>query len=338
MKEIIIKSNEAGQRFDKFLKKYLPAAPAGFVYKMLRKKNILLNGKKASGSEKLKEQDIVKLFLSEETVQKFSADVSTGGYREIPAAKLDILYEDAHVLAVNKPAGMLSQKAKPEDVSMVEYVIHYLLRTGELTEEELCTFKPSICNRLDRNTSGIIMAGKSLAGLQKLGELFKERTLSKYYLCLAMGMVREPRHICGYLCKDKKNNVAAVKEQKETEEDLPIETEYEPVAWNQELSLLRVHLITGRTHQIRAHLASTGHPILGDAKYGAERHFSYYRKKYHLRWQMLHAYELVMPELAGEFSPLSGKRICAPVPGTFYKIIEETAWEHGTQEALEVLH
>lgn len=338
MREIIIKNNEAGQRFDKLLRKYLPQAPASFIYKMLRKKNILLNGKKASGSEMLQERDTVKLFLSEETIGKFSSDRKGEDYETLSPVKLDILYEDAHVLAINKPAGMLSQKAKPEDRSLVEYVIQYLLRKGELIGKDLCTFKPSVCNRLDRNTSGIIMAGKSLSGLQKLGELFKERTLAKYYLCLVNGKVREPRHICGYLCKDKEANIVVVKQQKETQEDLPIETEYEPVAWSQELSLLRVHLITGRTHQIRAHLASIGHPILGDTKYGTKKVPSYYRKKYKIQWQMLHAYELVMPELTGEFTPLSKKRIYAPVPGTFYEIIKETAWEHGTQEALEVLH
>lgn len=338
MREIIIKSNEAGQRFDKLLKKYLPAAPAGFIYKNLRKKNILLNGKKASGSEKLKEKDAVKLFLSEETIARFSSGGMQEEYWKISPVKLDILYEDAHVLAVNKPAGMLSQKAKPGDLSLVEYLIQYLLGKDAIAEEDLHTFKPSICNRLDRNTSGIVMAGKSLPGLQKLGELFRERTLAKYYLCLVKGAVRESGYICGYLCKDRNSNMVTVKKQKKTKEDLPIETEYEPIAWNQELSLLKVHLITGRTHQIRAHLASVGHPILGDIKYGTERLYTYYRKNFQLQWQMLHAYELVMPELDGEFASLSGKRIYAPLPETFYKIIKETAWEHGTQEALGVLH
>lgn len=338
MREIIIKSNESGQRFDKLLRKYLPEAPSGFVYKMLRKKNILLNGKKASGSEKLKERDTVKLFLSDETIEKFSSAKGREEYEKLPPVKLDILYEDTHVLAVNKPAGMLSQKAKPGDTSLVEYVIQYLLRRGSISQEDLCTFKPSVCNRLDRNTSGIIMAGKSLAGLQKLGELFQERTLFKYYLCLVNGKIREPRHICGYLCKDKRTNMVTVKQQKETEKDLPIETEYEPVAWSQELSLLRVHLVTGRAHQIRAHLALIGHPILGDPKYGTKKFPVSCRENYKLQWQMLHAYELVMPELTGEFAPLSERRIYAPVPGTFYEIIKETAWEHGTREALEVLH
>ena len=153
MREIRITENEAGQRLDKLLAKFLKEAPKSFLYKMLRKKNITLNGKKASGSEKLSQGDAVKLFLSEETIEKFSGnasdpaqDVYTGR-----AEALDILYEDTHVLLLNKPAGMLSQKAREEDVSAVEHLTRYLLDTGALTKEALKTFRPSVCNRLDRN-------------------------------------------------------------------------------------------------------------------------------------------------------------------------------------------
>ena len=204
MKETIIKENESGQRLDKYLKKYLPQAPGSFIYKMLRKKNITLNGKKAAGQEKLNTGDSIKFFLAEETIDKFTGNAAAS--ESYPVKKdLEIIYEDDNILLINKPAGMLSQKAKKEDVSLVEYVIGYLLSNGSVTKEELLTFHPGICNRLDRNTSGMVVAGKSLAGLQIMGEAFKERTLAKYYLCLVKGCIKETSHIRGYLKKDEEN-------------------------------------------------------------------------------------------------------------------------------------
>ncbi|MGN1377596.1 MAG: pseudouridine synthase, partial [Dorea sp.] len=156
MKEIIIKENEAGQRLDKFLKKYLSEAPASFIYKMLRKKNIVLNTKKASGNEHLTQGDSVKLFLSDETIEKFSVRETLTCHTK--SEKLDIIYEDEHVLLINKKAGVLSQKSRKEDVSLVEYVTDYLVQSGKITKDDLRTFHPAVCNRLDRNTSGLIVA------------------------------------------------------------------------------------------------------------------------------------------------------------------------------------
>ena len=175
MKELIIHDNEAGQRLDKLLRKYLSEAPGSFIYKMLRKKNIVLNGKKATGNEHLKKGDSVKLFLADDTIAKFQAAGKTVEESIKNTVKLDVIYEDQNVIFINKPSGMLSQKAKETDVSVVENVTAYLLESGQLTRENLKTFRPSICNRLDRNTSGLIVAGKSLAGLQQMGELFKKR-------------------------------------------------------------------------------------------------------------------------------------------------------------------
>ena len=203
MRELVISKYEAGQRFDKFLAKYMELAPKSFFYKMMRKKNITLNGKKAAGNEKLEKGDTVKLFLSEETIEGFREKkkraVHTG-------AKLDILYEDEQVMLINKPAGMLSQKAEKGDISMVEHLISHLLDTGEVTEEMLKTFRPSLCNRLDRNTSGIVAAGKTLQGLQMLSGLFKERTLHKYYLCIVKGVIKEEQDVRGWLLKNEKTN------------------------------------------------------------------------------------------------------------------------------------
>ena len=157
MKEFIIEENEAGQRFDKYLAKLLREAPKSFFYKMLRKKNITLNGKKATGNEKLLKGDTIKLFLSDETFDKFA------GSSQVARAycELDIVYEDPDIIIINKPAGMLSQPADDGEPSLVEYLTGYLLKKGDLTEEQLKTFRPSVCNRLDRNTSGMVCAGKS---------------------------------------------------------------------------------------------------------------------------------------------------------------------------------
>ena len=339
MKEIIINGNEAGQRFDKYLKKYLSEAPGSFIYKMLRKKNIVLNGKKADGSEKLNVGDSVKLFLSDDTLEKFASPAKNQKtVKKLPELSLDIVYEDENVLFINKPSGLLSQKAESSDVSVIEYITDYLLKTNQITPEELRTFHPAVCNRLDRNTSGLITAGKSLAGLQILSELFKDRTLKKYYLCIVKGKVERPHHISGFLKKDEKTNKVTVLKQAKGKDVMPIETEYLPIAWNEEMTLLKVHLITGRTHQIRAHLSSTGHPLLGDYKYGNRAWNDLYKKKFKIEDQVLHAYELKLPGMEKPLDNLSKKKFQAKVPALFWQLIKETTWEHGIQEALEVLH
>lgn len=324
MKEIRIGENESGQRLDKFLLKYMSRAPKSFIYKMLRKKNITLNGKKAQGNEQLRQGDAVKLFLSDDTIGKFSEHRPAGYVEE---AELDILYEDKHTIFINKPAGMLSQKAKVEDVSLVEYLTAYLLKTGQISEEALATFRPSVCNRLDRNTSGIVAAGKSLAALQQLSAMFRERSLRKYYLCLVHGKVTEARRISGFLSKDERTN--RVKVQRGREEQAPgkeesrIETEYRPLRTGDVVTLLEVHLITGKTHQIRAHLASEGHPIIGDYKYGVRSVNDRFKKEYGLSSQLLHSCRLCFPDCGGALSELSGKEITAPVPDLFRRICRE---------------
>ncbi len=327
MKELMIRPNEAGQRLDKFLAKYMDRAPKSFFYKMMRKKNITLNGRKAAGNEQLQEGDVVKLFLSDETIENFSSyRLAAGALQQasFPSAKstgirLEILYEDAHTVFINKPAGMLSQKAAPEDVSLVEHLTAYLLESGQITAEELRTFRPSICNRLDRNTSGIVAAGKSLAALQELGRMFRERDLRKYYLCLVKGRVPEKRRISGWIVKDERRNQVTVTEEK-TAGASRIETEYRPVSRGESLTLLEVHLITGKTHQIRAHLASEGYPLIGDYKYGDRRENERFRRKYGLSSQLLHAARLCMPQCSGALAELSGKEIRAPLPELFEQI------------------
>ncbi len=315
MKQILVSKNEAGQRLDKLLGKYLNLAGKSFIYKMMRKKNITLNGKKCDGSERLTEGDEIKVFLSDETFEKFS-EVKV---QAVKKKKLEILYEDSHILLVSKPSGMLSQKAKESDESLVEYVIDYLLDSGQLTKEELRSFRPSVCNRLDRNTSGLVAAGKSLAGLQMLSAVFKDRSLHKYYLCAVKGSVRDAQTIEGYLIKGEKTNQVTIL-NRETKESAPICTRYEPVSEKNGYTLLKVTLITGRTHQIRAHLASVGHPVAGDYKYGDPSVNAEVKKLYRVTSQMLHSWQMEFPQLEEPFAYISGKVFTAPPPPEFERM------------------
>lgn len=321
MQELHVTENEAGQRLDKLLAKFLNEAPKSFLYKMMRKKNIVLNGKKCTGNEKLKQGDSIKLFFSDETIEKFSV----GNHTETKVVKtkmLPIVYEDAQILLMNKPVGVLSQKAKDSDVSAVEILIAYLMKSNQLSEAQLRTFHPSICNRLDRNTSGILVAGKTLPALQEMNRFFKERTIAKYYRCLVKGNVKKGAYIKGYLVKDKKTNKVSISKTK-FGDCVPIETEYRVIANNNEVSLLEVHLITGKTHQIRAHLASVGHPIIGDYKYGDKRINDEYQKLYGLKSQLLHAYRLEMPTSNGVLAYLEGKTFVAELPEKFETICRD---------------
>ena len=353
MQTLIITRNEAGQRLDKLLTKYLNQAGKGFLYKMMRKKNITLNGKRCDGSERLEEGDQVKLFLSDETIEKFSvpdirryagrtgdsgsAGPSAGETERAVREKgvesrehrswngrkcLDIVYEDQHILVVNKPSGMLSQKAKDSDMSLNEYILNYLIDSGKLPISQLRTFKPSICNRLDRNTSGLVVAGKSLAGLQVMNEVFKDRSIHKYYQCLVAGEIKEKQLIAGFLKKDESTNTVSIYPL-EVEYSVPIMTEYLPLSGNGTFTLLQVTLITGRSHQIRAHLASIGHPIVGDYKYGSRSLNDAVKKKYAVRSQLLHSWRLVMPEtLPAPLKHLRGEEFTARLPVIFNTVME----------------
>lgn len=317
MRELEIGKNEAGQRLDKFLGKYMRLAGKGFLYKMMRKKNITLNGKRCEGGEKLEEGDVVRLFLSEETIDKFSDKEILKSFQDSSlnkaSGKLEILYEDPDILLLNKPAGVLSQGDGKGEESLVEMLIGYLLESGSLSREELGSFRPSVCNRLDRNTSGIVSAGKTLAGLQFLSEVFRDRTIHKDYQCIVAGEIRKTKTIEGWLVKDEKaNKVSVFKEQRPG--GVPIRTRYEPLAVHDGHSLLKVRLYTGRSHQIRAHLASIGHPIVGDRKYGGERGFPH---------QLLHSFRLEFPACSGRFSYLSGKVFEAPLPEEFQAAIRK---------------
>ena len=370
MYQVKIKEKDAGQRLDKYLQRILPRAGAGFLYKMLRKKNITLNNKKADGSEKIAEGDSVTIYFSDETLAKFSGNRIPGklkpeniklvngsrqkhtdennyldAYEKIQGVR--ILYENDHVLLIDKPAGILSQKAEKADYSLNEWLIGYLLHSGAMTDEELAVFKPSVCNRLDRNTSGIVLCSKTLKGAQLLGDLLKNRSLHKYYRLYVKGIVTEEQLIEGYLIKDEAHNKVYIepvntieaqdsanmskierakihKEVKSLEEirSSYIKTGYKPLQIERDKTLLEVELFTGKTHQIRAHLASIGHPLLGDPKYGDAEWNAEYWKKYHIKAQLLHAYKVVFPQLESPFEDLSTKTFCAELPDIFHKVFD----------------
>ena len=352
MREVRIGPNEAGQRLDRFLAKYMKEAGQGFFHKMMRKKNITLNGAKCTGAERVSVDDVVTLWLSEETIDKFrgaeqpvlsgtpresretagasDSGISRGAEKRVGAGRKPgnrkqsvtgirdrIVFEDGQLLVLDKPAGMLSQKAKPEDVSANELILEYLLDSGFITGEELRTFRPSVVNRLDRNTSGLLLYGKTLPALQILSEAVRERTIGKYYLTAVKGRITEACEIRGWLRKDCDANQVLVLDRPGSPEDREIRTAYRPVTEGKGATLLEVRLITGRTHQIRAHLASIGHPVLGDPKYGDPVLNGMLRREYGIRAQLLHACRLKMPELRAPLEALSGKTFSAPLPDTF---------------------
>ncbi len=392
MQVFIVEKNHAGQRLDKFLHKYLPEASGSFIYKMLRKKNITLNGKKAEGKEILQINDEINCFFSEETFAKFSGTAPAAASQDeaakkiqntsaknqedkaakMPAVKsakntqnktdtkqdekpdskntkkadgkltkkvkikdpvsvykkayeklsdenIKVIYEDDNILILNKPVGVLTQKAENNDFSLNEWMIGYLIEKGKMKEEELRLFKPSVCNRLDRNTSGLVLCGRSLEGTQKLNDLIKNRQIRKYYRTICIGEVKNPGKLEGNLTKDHKKNKVTIDDEGEE-----IKTAYTPIQkLNQQYTYLEVELITGKPHQIRAHLASIEHALVGDTKYGKQDVNQHFQKKYKLDNQLLHAYRLEFPVLEGSLEPLSEMVFLAPLPKQFKSILKD---------------
>lgn len=338
MQKITVTKTEEGQQLLKFLGKYLKKAPVSFFYKMMRKKNITLNGKKVEGKETVKQGDEVSLFLSDDTILLFGGDALFQNTKsndvtnatktiknfDFDAFQNNVLYEDDDILIVNKPAGLLTQKAEADDISLNELAIEYLKASGSLTEQALMTFHPSVCNRLDRNTSGIVCIGKTIVGLQFLSAAFKNRTVHKFYECLVHGELKKRVHLKGYLKKESGNQVVIVTEKPENDKEYDyIETIAEPIAYANGVTKMQVELITGKTHQIRAHFASIGHPILGDSKYAEMNVAKQDREQYGLKFQLLHAKRLVFGHADTEkFQYLENKEIIANNPPLFHTVEE----------------
>lgn len=317
MKEFIIQKNEENQRFDKYLKKLLPNATTSFLYKMMRKKNIVINKKKVEGNEKLKAGDVVSIFLSDETFEKFHVNLEElkkeyDSLKSLTLKGLKIIYEDDEMIVADKPYNMLSQKASDKDLSANEYLLGYMINKGSLSFEEYQTFRPSVVNRLDRNTTGLLLFGKTLNALQQLGEGIRERSIEKYYRAVVAGELKEELELKGYLLKDEKTNkVSYHKEQVEGSDY--IETGVMPISSKNGLTLVEIQLVTGKTHQIRLHLSTIGHPILGDMKYGNEKINKKYYESHKVNHQLLHAYRLEFPD---------GKVVTAEPSSVFAKLLQ----------------
>lgn len=311
MQEFIIQKEEAGQTVMKYLMRLLPEASMGLLRKSMRKKNIVLNGKKIEGREKIAAGDSVKVWFSDETIEKFRGKKEEAPRRDYPDFETWILYEDENIVILNKPAGLLSQGDTSGAPSLNEALLS--------ARESRAGVTPSICHRLDRNTSGLVIAGKTVRGLQEMNALIKARSLMKVYQALVYGKTPPSGILKGYLVKDHERNQVRYTERAETDA-LPIETHYETLETVEArgclFSLVRVHLVTGRSHQIRLHFSSIGHPLLGDRKYGSRASLSA-SEALHIRRQLLHATSLTFPMLTDDFAYLSGKTFTAPLPADF---------------------
>lgn len=297
MKEFLIGNNENGKRLDKFIMTVLPKAPSSFVYKMLRKKNIKLNGEKAEGSEKLKTGDTVILYFSDETLREFGQRDERLNTSEFDIAfqsikNVSVVYEDTDIIILNKPFNVLSQKASPSDISLNEWLIGYLLNKGFADPESLKTFRPSVLNRLDRNTKGLVICSKSLKGAQEVALMLKERTIRKFYSAILIGRLEKDLDLKGFWYKDTQTNTVKVFENKPSDMDtVMIHTIVHPIKVFEDRTKVEIELVTGKSHQIRAHLSSVGFPLLGDPKYGDPA----INRKYGTHGQMLTANRIVFP-------------------------------------------
>ena len=270
MKTVTIEKNDAGQRLDKFLTKTFRNLPVSRMYKYIRQKDIKLNGKRCDISTRLQPGDVLTLYVKEEFLTE-TAPV----YDFLTASRqLDIVYEDAHLLLLNKKAGLL---VHPDDRefrdTLIARVQRYLYEKGEYDPAAENSFAPALVNRIDRNTCGIVIAAKTAAALRILNDKLKNREIEKYYLCIVHGILKKKEDtLLGYLEKDEKRNQVTVLDAASggrREGARSIATRYRVLEEREGLSLLEIQLLTGRTHQIRAHLASIGHPLLGDGKYGS---------------------------------------------------------------------
>jgi 23S rRNA pseudouridine955/2504/2580 synthase len=296
MKEIIVTNNEAGQRVDRFLKKYLNKANSSFIYKMIRKKNIKLNDSKVEPEEVLKLNDVLKIYLSDETIQKFR-EKKTLVQTDI---HFKVVYEDDNILAVNKPVGLSTQPDLTSVKSLVDEIKIYL----DAKEKNISfTFKPAVCNRLDKNTSGLVIAAKNYETVKQVNKAIKDRQIKKYYIAKVHGIVKNDLELKGFLVKNERKNMVEIVKY-ESEDTKTVVTNARPINTEGKFTWLEIEIETGRAHQIRAHLASVGHPIAGDKKYG---------RKDNEKYQVLHAYKIILNGLDNELEYLNGKEIISNI-------------------------
>ncbi len=288
MREIIIKKNDANQRLDKFLTKRFKTMPKSLMYKYIRTKYIKVNNKRCEISTQLKEGDVLKLFIKDEFFQDEQTQNESYDFLKAPA-KLDIIYEDENILLANKKPGVIVHPDESYHFdSLISRILHYLYDKKEYNPKCDKAFAPALVNRIDRNTGGIVIAAKNADSLRMLNSKMKTRELTKLYLCLVQGTLKHKEGILnGYLEKNEKKNKVTIRKHP-TDNSKPVKTKYTVLKNINGNSLTEIDLLTGRTHQIRAHMASVGHPLLGDTKYG-------YKKKGEndfYKYQALYAYKL----------------------------------------------
>lgn len=306
MRIITVKKNDAGQRLDKFLTKAVCGLPASLMYKYIRTKKIKVNRARTEQKYILCEGDEIQLFIRDEFFDSPEKDV--GALSRIKP-KLDIVYEDDNIILCNKRPGVLvHEDDEAKDNTLIMHIKAYLYSKGEYDPNEEQSFAPALCNRIDRNTGGIVIAAKNAEALREMNEKIKYDEIRKFYICAVHGrMPKSSDTLTGFLRKDEKNNTVRISDR-----EMPgyknIITKYRTVCSQRGESLLEVELVTGRTHQIRAHMAHIGHPLLGDGKYGVNRD----DKESGYKYQALYSYRLIFDfkDREGILGYLKGKQVC----------------------------
>lgn len=316
MLKVEIGINEENQRLDRFLRKYLDGAPLSRIYKAIRK-DVKVNGKRAKEDTVLRCGDEVSLYISQEEFEKYHSEKTVKKVKK----QFTVAYEDENVIVVEKPIGLLTHGDRTEKKNhLANQVIDYLVAKGDYNPRTEKTFTPAPANRLDRNTTGLVLFGKNAAALKELNRAMRDgHNISKYYMTIVSGTLKEQLHLTDRMIKDReKNRIKVIPES--SDQGLAMETIVRPLQCAKGYTLVEVRIITGRTHQIRAHLAKAGHPIIGDAKYGDPKVNRYVAARYDLHTQLLHAYKLVFGGLTGNLEYLNGKEVQAQLPENFEKI------------------
>lgn len=316
MKKVITK-NEANQRIDKYLKKYLNDAPLSFIYKLIRKKDVKVNGVKVKENHIILENDVLEVYLKPDLIEKLSKP------KEIKEStrQFKVIFEDENILIVSKPMGLsVHGDELSREYNLTNQVLAYLIKKGEYHPNQDLGFTPALAHRIDRNTSGLVIFGKNLSALQDLTKFFKDRShIEKYYITLVYGEINKLIEINVPLSKNEATKEVRV-DFKNGENAKSI---VNPIFFNKDYSLVEVQIITGKTHQIRVHLAHIKHPSVGDAKYGDFAKNKLFKEQFDWKFQFLHAYKLRFSGISGNLAYLNNKVIMDKLPEDKAKIVKK---------------